>query len=96
MSHHPIHGGLEMDAFVEQIEGQKVFIRLENGETKEVFKPDLPRGIKVDEMLLYENGKFIRDPDALSKKEAMSKQLDELTKKVFTGVTTYTDKHPKK
>jgi hypothetical protein len=85
-----------MDAFVEQIEGQKVFIRLENGETKEVFKSELPRGIKVDDLLRFENGKYTRDPDATSKKEAMAKQLDELTKKVFTGVTTYTDKHPKK
>jgi hypothetical protein len=85
-----------MDAFVEQLEGRKVFIRLETGETMEVLRSELPKGIKADDLLLYENGKFIRDPKGQNKKEAMTKQLDELTKKVFVNVTTYTDKHEKK
>lgn len=81
-----------MEAFVEQIIGKIAFIKLKDNQMMEVSLNLLPKGLKVDDLLIYEDGKFIRDPKAKSKKAVLKKQIEELTKELFTEVKTYTDK----
>ena len=54
MLHHQILGEINMEAFVEQIIGNIAFIKFENGQMMRVAVDKLPKGIKVDDILLYE------------------------------------------
>lgn len=85
-----------MEAFVEQIIGNKAFIKLQNGRMMEVSLDQLPKGLKVDDLLLYQDGTFISDPNAKAKKAALEKQIEELMKELFTEVKTVTDKNKDK
>jgi hypothetical protein len=91
MLHHQILGEINMEAFVEQIIGNIAFIKFENGQMMRVAVDKLPKGIKVDDILLYENGKFIMDPKSKEKKAALAEEIEKLTKELFTEVKTYTD-----
>jgi outer membrane lipoprotein SlyB len=57
-----------MEAKVEKIEGTKVTIRLGNGETRVVDKKEMPRCLKADEILIFEDGRYLRAPSSKAKK----------------------------
>jgi outer membrane lipoprotein SlyB len=57
-----------MEAQVEKIDGTKVTIRLGNGETRVVDKKEMPRCLKADEILTFEEGRYFRAPSSKAKK----------------------------